>query len=302
MTPVWFDESGLAAIDPTSLERVAARLLTRQAMSASPELLAEDAKRTRAQSRLDSIAVIPVQGVITKRASLWSELFGDTTLDALSGQLAAARDDDSVRAVVLHVDSPGGGVYGVDDAAAQIADLAKHKPVVAFADGLMASAAYWLSAGATRIVAQPDAEVGSIGVYAVHFDLSGALAQKGIVPTLVKAGEHKAEGNPYQPLSDDDHTAMQSRIDSHYQRFIARIAKGRRKSDAVVRESFGKGRVMSASAAVDVGMATDIGGWPEVLRIAIEEARARTTSQKQVTRASSDELLRLRLQLEDVAL
>jgi len=300
MTPVWFDESGLAAIDPGAFARVVARLRSRAAMAASPELAAKEPQQTRTQQRFDAVAVIPVHGVITKRASMWADLFGDTTLDDLQAQLAAVRDDASVRAVLLHVDSPGGGVYGVDESAHQIAELNKTKPVIAFTDGLAASAAYWLASGASRIVASRDAEVGSIGVYAVHFDQSGALAQAGIVPTLVKAGEFKAEANPYQPLSEEDRDAMQARIDTHYTRFVSRVARNRGRGVDVVREQFGRGRIVDAAAALDVGMVTDIGTVADALRIAIDEARQRTPRQTQA-RACSDDLLRLQLQLEDVA-
>ena len=302
MTPaVWFDESGLAAIDPAAYARLVHRLRARVAVAASPELVAEDSpQRSRQQQRVEAVAVVEVSGVITKRGSIWSELFGGCALDHLSAQLAAARDDASVRAVLLHVDSPGGGVYGVDETAQQIVALNKVKPVIAFTDGLAASAAYWLASSASRVVATRDAELGSIGVYGLHFDTSGALAQAGIVPTLVKAGEFKGEANPYQPLSDDDRAAMQARIDTHYMRFLTAVAKGRGKRVDVVREDFGRGRVVDAATALDVGMATDIGTAADALRIAIDEARLRSQKTTQQTRAS-DELLRLRLQLEDVA-
>jgi signal peptide peptidase SppA len=235
---------------------------------------------------------------------MWSEILGGTSLDLLSLQLAQARDDTSTRSIVLHVDSPGGGVYGIDEMANQIAELNKHKPVIAFVDGLGASAAYWLIAGASHIVATPSAELGSIGVYAVHFDTSRALDQEGVTPTLIKAGEFKAEANPYQPLSDEDREAMQQRIDAHYTRFVSRIAKGRGVSAGKVRESFGRGRVLDATQAEACGMATEIGGWPDVLRIATTEARTRahTTQQQPRPRVASAESLRLQLAMAEAAI
>lgn len=304
-----FDESGLAAILPSRFVDLVAQVRRVRALAAAcPELQAEAQSRERASAGLvDQVAVIPIHGVISKRESIWTALTGGTSLDALQAQLAVAGADPNVRAVVLHVDSPGGGVYGVDETAAQIADLNKRKPVIAFADGLAASAGFWLIAGADRIVATPSAEVGSIGVFAVHFDESGLLAKEGIVPTLVKAGEHKAEANPFQPLSEDDRDAMQARIDAHYARFVARVAKGRGVSASTVRDKYGSGRVVDAQQAHAAGMVTDIGGWLDVVRIATTEARKRTSPGQtqaqpaQRVNAGADDLLRLRLQIDELS-
>jgi signal peptide peptidase SppA len=312
LSSVLFDESGLHAMHPPSMARVFVQM--RQHAEGVPVELRSEAITRRAPQVMETLAVIPIHGVITKRESMWSELLGGTTLDGLSVQLAQARADDSVRGVVLHVDSPGGGVYGVDEVAAQIAELATHKPVVAYVDGLGASAAYWLASNATRIVMAPSSEVGSVGVYALHFDESGALAQAGVVPTLIKAGTYKAEGNPYFPLADEDRAALHARIGTHYERFVARVAKGRGVPTSLVRDGapFGEGRVLDASQATPAKantrdkatgyMADAIGGWSDVVRIATTDARARTTTPAPATRSRSDELLRLELALADVAL
>jgi signal peptide peptidase SppA len=300
-----FDESGLCALDELAILRLAARV--REYREGVPVELRSDAMRRpgerAALSRANDVAVIPIHDVITKRASFWTDVMGGTALDALSQQLAQARADDSVRAVLLDVDSPGGGVYGTDEVAEQIAELNAQKPVVAFVSGLAASAAYWLASGSSRIVASPSSDLGSIGVYALHFDTSGALREAGIVPTLIKAGEFKAEGNPYFPLSDDDRDAMQERIATHYARFVSRVAKGRGVGVDVVRKDFGRGRVLDAASAARVGMATDIGGFNDAIRIATKEARERShaTAQSAGMRPRSDSFLSLQLQLEEVA-
>lgn len=308
MTLHLFDESGLAAIMPSRFGGLVSQWqrCTRAARDAAfPELQAEAGsapQRVRPEAT-DQIAVIPVHGAISKRESIWSELLGGTALDTFGAQLQHAADTEQIKAIVLHVDSPGGGVYGIDEAAQLLAEVNKRKPVIAFADGLAASAAYWLIAGASHIVATPSAELGSIGVYAVHFDESRMLDQLGVTPTLIKAGEFKAEANPYQPLSDEDREALQSRIDTHYQRFVSRVAKGRGISASKVRDTFGKGRVLDATQAEAVGMATEIGGWPEVLRLAHTEARTRTHTTQQATRprVASHASLRLQLALAEAA-
>ena len=310
MTHVLFDESGLAAILPSRFGGLVSqwqRCNRALRDAAFPEMQAEAApvpQRARPEAT-ETIAVIPVHGAISRRSdSIFSELLGGTSLDTLSQQLAHARDEEQIKAIVLHVDSPGGGVYGIDEMAQAISELNKHKPVIAFADGLAASAAYWLIAGASHIVATPSAELGSIGVYAVHFDESRMLDQFGVTPTLIKAGEFKAEANPYQPLSDEDRAAMQSRIDTHYNRFLTRVARGRGISASKVRDTFGKGRVLDAVQAEAVGMATAIGGWPDVVRLAITESRSRThtTQQQPRPRVASLASLRLQLALAEAAL
>jgi len=277
----WFDDSGLVAIDERAWSRYAAAT-------------AADPARPSTRPSVSGLAVIPIQGPITKHATFMSALFGGTTIDTLRAQVAEARADRSVRGVLLLVDSPGGGVYGVDETAAAIADLAKSKPVVAFTSTMAASAAYWLMSGASRIVAAPSAEVGSIGVFAVHFDQSKALELAGITPTLVKAGTHKAEANPFHPLSDEDRAAMQVRIDQYYALFTRRVARGRGVSVESVRSGFGEGRVVLASDALQAGMVTDIGDWADALALAGDGMATRTV-------AASDDALRYRVALEAVA-
>lgn len=289
MTVPLFDESGLVAIYPGAWARVQA-MMRANAFPAAAARRASEPPATQG-----GVAVIKVHGVITKAASFWTEFFGGTSTDALQAAVLAARDDQAVSSIVLHFDSPGGGVYGVDETADIIAAVAKRKPVVAFTDGLMASAAYWLASAATRIVATPSAEVGSIGVYAVHFDHSGELAEAGIVPTLIKAGEHKAEGNPFQPLSDEDRAALQARIDETYGRFTRRVAKGRGVPvDTARGAAFGAGRVVGAAQAVEAGMADEIGTFADVLRGAARDTSTRAAQ-------AADTMLALRVRLAEVA-
>jgi signal peptide peptidase SppA len=293
MKTTLFDESGLAAIYPGAWARVQAAMRT-DAVSAEMMARARAAGASPVQPP-NGIAVVPVHGVITKGESVLSMLFGGASLDSLQANLIALRDDNTVRAIVLHIDSPGGGVYGVDETAELIADVNKRKRVVAYTDGMCASAAYWLASATSRIVATPSAEVGSIGVYAVHFDYSKQMEAEGVVPTLVKAGEHKAEANPYQPLSDEDRAAMQSRINAYYALFTSRVARGRGVSvDQVRGEAFGDGRVIGAKQAVSSGMADEVGTFADVLR-----GMTRDTSSRAAQAAES--LLALRLRAASVA-
>jgi signal peptide peptidase SppA len=293
MRTTLFDESGLAAIYPGAMARVQAAIRSEQ----PTELNAAAIRSAVATPMLppDGIAVVPVHGVITKRSSFLSMLFGGVSLDGLQATLLQLRDDSTVKAIVLHFDTPGGGVYGVDETADVIADVSRRKRVIGFTDGMCASAGYWLASACERLVATPSAEIGSIGVFAIHFDHSGELAEAGIVPTLVKAGEHKAEANPYQPLSDEDRAAMQSRIDAYYALFTKRVARGRGVSVEAVRgETFGEGRVVGAPQAVSAGMADEIGTFADVLRGITRETSSRAAQ-------AADSLLALKVRAASVA-
>src|SRR5690606_12609791 len=107
-----------------------------------------------------------------------------------------------VGTIVLDVDSPGGGVYGVAEFAEEIYKARGQKRIVAVANSMAASAAYWIATAADELVVTPGGEVGSIGVYMLHEDWSGAYEKAGIKPTVIKFGENKAEGIDVEPLSE----------------------------------------------------------------------------------------------------
>lgn len=199
-------------------------------------------------------AVIPIYGVIMPRASLLDEMSGATSIETIRGDFRSALDDDDVARIVFDVDSPGGSVEGVEEFAEEIRAARGQKPMTAVADYLMASAAYWLGAQADEIVASPSSLVGSIGVYAVHEDWSGAYEQQGVRPTLIKAGKFKAEGIDIEPLSDDARSHFQESVDDSYDAFVAAVAKGRGVSPAEVRSGYGEGRVLTAKRAKAVGL------------------------------------------------
>jgi hypothetical protein len=127
-----------------------------------------------------NVAVIPIYGVITPKADLMSEMSGGTSVERISQTFAAALADDGIRGIVLDIDSPGGSVDGIPELAAQIRGARGTKPILAQANYRAASAAYWLGAQADEFFAAPSADVGSVGVFAAHNDVSAALEQDGI--------------------------------------------------------------------------------------------------------------------------
>ena len=206
-------------------------------------------------ARAGAVAVIPVYGTIVQRADMFTEMSGGTSTERLAAMFAQAMSDPSVGSIVLRIDSPGGGVYGVAELADQIMKARGSKTVVAVADSLAASAAYWIASAADEIVVTPGGEVGSIGVLTAHEDISRFVDAEGVTVSLISAGKYKTEGNPFEPLSDEARAAMQSRVNDYYSLFVRAVAKGRGVSVDDVRGGFGEGRVVGAQQAVKLGMA-----------------------------------------------
>lgn len=252
-----------------------------------------EARQAEARARRAAptgIAVVPVMGALSRRGTPITDWLGWATYEGLAAELRGLTADATVGTIVLHIDSPGGTVYGVEDAAQAVAEAAKKKAVIAFADGLMASAAYWIGSQATEIVATPDSDIGSIGVLAMHVDESQALAQAGLAPTLVTAGAHKAEGSPFAPLSEADRAAIQARVDAKYALFTGRVARGRKVSVDDVRAGYGEGRVLAAPAALKAGLIDRLARLHDVLDA--QRAAASTTHT-----AAADADLRLKARL-----
>ena len=177
--------------------------------------------------RVGSVAVLPMHGVIAPRANALTDTSGVTTFDTLRAQLREALASQTVKTIVLDVDSPGGNVAGATEFAEDVRKARTKKPIVAVAEYTMASAAYWIGAQATEVVAAPSAKVGSIGVYGVHDDLSGALEQLGVKRTYLSAGEGKTDGHEAGPLSAEAAGRMQGLIDAAYQQMVTDIVRGR---------------------------------------------------------------------------
>lgn len=219
----------------------------------------------RDAQRAGTVAVIPVYGVITPKADLMTDMSGGTSVDRLRGAFLNAVEDPNVSAVVLDVDSPGGQVDLVPELAADIRGARGTKPILAVANTLAASAAYWVAAQADELFVTPSGEVGSIGVFAAHDDISGMLEKAGVKTTLVSAGKFKTEGNPFEPLSDEARAAIQARVDDAYRMFVHDVARGRGVPVDTVRDGFGQGRVVVAKDALAEGMVDGIATLDEVV-------------------------------------
>ena len=200
------------------------------------------------------IAVLPIAGLLFPRGTPLSAALGATSLETTGHELRRLAADESVGSIVLNMDTPGGMVEGVTEFAAEVRRARAQKPVLAVANFLMASAGYWIGASATEVVASPSSQVGGIGIFAMHDDLSKALEAEGVTRTIVSAGKHKVEGNPLGPLTDEARVTRQAQVDDAFDRFVADVATGRGVSVSAVRGGFGEGRTLSAPRALAAGM------------------------------------------------
>lgn len=212
----------------------------------------------------DGIAIVPVHGVITSSQTVPGQAVASSKV---ARDVRAAVADPAVSAVLMHVNSPGGSTTGLIEAAAELrAARDAGKPIVAMVQYMAASAAYWLAAQASEIVATPSAQVGSIGVYMMHVDQSASLERDGMRVTYISAGKDKVLGNSTAPLSDDALAYYQAQVDEAYAAFVADVAAGRGVSEDTVRSAqFGEGRIFSAGTGLANGLIDRIAPLGQVL-------------------------------------
>lgn len=211
------------------------------------------------------VAQISIVGSITRRGSMWADFFGGASVEGTISALRNVAADDSVSTVLLNIDSPGGTVDGLPELAAEVRKLRESKHVVAMANSLAASAAYWLASQADEIVASPEALIGSIGVFTAHQDWSAMMERMGVKTTYIHAGKYKVEANPDEPLSTEARDHLQTIVDEAYGLFVADVAKGRGVTAAQVRSDYGQGRVLTAKDAKAVGMIDRVAGYHDTI-------------------------------------
>jgi len=182
---------------------------------------------TQPFAMVDGIAVIEIAGTLVHRGAWIGQSSGLTSYEGIAAQIDAAIADPAVRGIALDIDSFGGEVAGAFDLADRIRAARAQKPIHAFVAEHALSAGYVLASQADRIILPRTGAVGSIGVVALHTDMSGALDQKGIAVTLIHAGAHKIDANPYQPLPQAVGDQMQRELEVVRFLFAETVASGR---------------------------------------------------------------------------
>ena len=216
--------------------------------------------------RLDGgIAVLPILGTLVRRSSYLGAASGLSSYHDIEAQAQQAFADPTVKAVLLEIDSSGGEAGGVFDLAQRLRQLAKTsgKPLWAIADEAALSAAYALACAAERVWLTRTAEVGSIGVVAVHIDESAADAKAGLSYTFLHAGAHKVDGHPHAPLPLPVAASIQADIEHLHEQFIALVSGLRRQAPEAIRDT--QARVYRGQAALQAGLADQIGTRSEAI-------------------------------------
>jgi len=232
----------------------------------TPDFEAVAARRAKAldgtraaQLREGGIAVIEIIGPITRHASFFSDWCGGATVETLAQDFNAALNDPTITAIILKIDSPGGSVTGINEFAQMIHDARGKKPVCAYGDGLVASAAYWIASACDEIVMDSTAIAGSIGVIS---RVSNPDAEKSRDLTFVSSQSPNKNANPNTTAGASQ---IQQLIDDLADVFISTVARNRDVSAETVLSDFGQGGVMVGERAVKAGLADRLGSFEQLI-------------------------------------
>lgn len=208
------------------------------------------------------VAIIPIKGTLLKKGDWMSAMSGCTSYAAITNAFTTAINDDSVRGILLDIDSPGGTTHGCFELADLIHSSRKTKPIVASANDLAASAAYALASAADSIYLTQTGAVGSIGVFMLHCDQEGMDKQIGLKYTYIFAGDKKVDGNPHESLSRLAKRDCQTETDRQYQLFVDCVSRNRSVSTTKIQDT--EAGILSASAAIPL-LADSIGTFDDAL-------------------------------------
>ena len=214
----------------------------------------------------EGIAVVPIQGTMMRGVSpIIAKFFGMTDTALIKDKIQMLGEADEVKGIMLDIDSPGGAVTGVEEAAQAVYEVSKKKPVYASVEGLMASAAYWVGSQANAVIASSSSKVGSIGVYLPIIDSSESYKSQGIHVELIKNKEatYKGAGFDGTSLTDDQKEYMQEMVQDIFTDFQQGVLRQRPqiKSDTM------RGQVYMGKRAVGRGLADAVGSYEDAMTL-----------------------------------
>ena len=215
----------------------------------------------------NKVAVIYVQGIMIT-GNLPGGL-GYATSEEISKSIQDAADDKNVKAIVLRINSPGGTPAAAQEIVTEIKKAQEHKPVVVSMGDVAASAAYYISAPADHIIANPDTMTGSIGVIWVFENSSKYFDEEGVEYYVAKSGDFKDMGANWRGLTDDEKQYSEELVLESYGRFIDEIASGRGLSRSEVKD-MADGRIYTGSRAVELGLVDETGNLYDAIDVAAE--------------------------------
>lgn len=214
----------------------------------------------------DGVAVLQVGGVMAKRANMFMDISGGVSTQLATRDLLQASLDPAVHSIIQVFDTPGGTVDGTQAFANTIRQVGAIKPVVALADGLMASAGVWAGTAAGQVyIADTTTSIGSIGVVSQHVDLSGRDAQAGIKRTEIFAGKFKRIASDTGPLTEAGRQSIQDSVDYTYSLFVQAVATQRGVSVDQVLQDMADGRMFIGEQAINAGLADGVATLDELI-------------------------------------
>ncbi|MEK7478808.1 MAG: signal peptide peptidase SppA [Patescibacteria group bacterium] len=225
----------------------------------------------KSSTTADMIALVEISGVISEegRANM---------VEDVKSMLQTAREDSRVKAIILKVESPGGGVNASNLIWNEAMKVKKSgKPIVAFFNGIAASGGYYVSVPADKIIATPETWTGSIGVIMQAPNYSGLLKKVGVEYTTIKSGDRKDMLSPYKPADKEDARIAQSLVDGAFNRFVQKVVRGRNMQEAKVR-ILADGRIYDAEQALKNGLIDQIGYAEDAFVVAKNLAKIKTAS------------------------
>jgi capsid assembly protease len=212
----------------------------------------------KAQNVINGNAVVAVKGTLNKESSFFSFFFDSGSMVEIKNEIQKALDDSQVKRIILDIDSPGGTVDGAFELADFINEARQQKPIIAFSDGMIASAAYLIAASTDEIhITGKTNQVGSIGVIARHVDFSGMDSKDGITVTEIVTGEFKNVFSRDKPLSELGKQTMQEQVNYVFSLFVADIAERRPalSAESIVAQ---EARVFIGQQSIEAGLVDSV--------------------------------------------
>jgi capsid assembly protease len=220
-------------------------------------------------------ALVPLRGVLCQRMNLMSNISGGTSTELFSRDIKQALEDPTVRSIIIMADTPGGSVAGTQSAAEVVRSARGVKPIVTFAEGMMASAGVWIGSAADQVILDSGVtQVGSIGVVATHSDVSKREEAMGVKTTEIVAGKYKRIVSQHGPLTETGRETMQEQVDYLYSLFVADVAANRGVDPEKVLENMADGRMFIGQQAVDAGLADGLASLDALIANLNERAAA----------------------------
>ena len=196
-----------------------------------------------------SVAVIPVHGIMGKGLSNLEIECGGCSMESVAEALKLAAQDEATSAIVLDIITPGGTVNGTPELANLIADVAMRKPVIAYTETQCCSAGLWIASQATRFYASQSSDVGSCGVRMVLLDYSRQLDREGITVNAISSGKYKLMGAEFKPLEKDERDMLQADSDRIHAQFKSAVTRNR-----AIDEKHLQGQSFDGITAAEIGM------------------------------------------------